>query len=358
MTFFVLTSNSLLIFSKTAQVTLSFPPEIIRFQEIVDRKAFETLVKNFFAKAGGGEGIFFLGDEVVYAKNKENSAISNFDEEAKVFFEKIPFQKDFLAKKIVKLKKQTFFFAAHRDYFTTIIRIIRSYGWDVKYVVPLPLFQSALEGKQLSYALLHTVTKNKNILEAADFSNEFILQEEKDFSEEGENSIPEEEAVTRTSFSFPMQAQYVIAVVCLLFFGIALYFAYPILFPAPVKHITVLPTPVITRVPSPTIAPVSSASATLRKSQIKIDVLNGSGTAGQATVIKNSLASLGYVTIDTGNAAEATEVTLVTFTPTVSTSLQQEIVAELKKSLAAISTQQVATADVYDVIITTGSPAQ
>src|SRR5579859_1303275 len=125
MTYFLLTGNSLQVFSRSGQITLSFPQEVLKFQEIIDRKAFETLVKNFFSKAGNGEGIFFLNDDIVYSKSTQNNAVTNSEEEARTFFEKIPFQQDFLAKKIVRFKKQTFFFAAHRDYFATLVGIIK-----------------------------------------------------------------------------------------------------------------------------------------------------------------------------------------------------------------------------------------
>ncbi|MDE2025662.1 MAG: LytR C-terminal domain-containing protein [Patescibacteria group bacterium] len=358
MTYFVLTNNSLQVFSKSTQASLSFPPEVIRFQEILDRKAFETLVKNFFAKAGSGESVFFLADEVVYSQSKENATVSNVEEQARAFFEKIPFQQDFLAKKVIRLKKQTFFFATHRDYFTTIIKIVKSFGWDIKYIVPLPLFQSLLQGKQLTYSLLANIVKNKHILEAADFSQEYVLEEDKDFSEEPEDTIPDEPVDSKTSFSLPVRTQYIVAIVCLLCFGAALYFSYPILFPAPVRKTTTKITPTVTRVPSPTLTPVSTPSAFLDKSAIRIEVLNGSGIAGQATVIKNDLVGLGYSQIDTGNATVTSQSSVVSFSSVVAPSLQDQIVQELKKSLETVTAEKVATSDTYDIVITTGNPAQ
>jgi len=358
MTYFLLGNNTLYVFSKTVQLSLSFPQEVVHFQEITDRKAFEALVKNFFAKAGGGEGIFFLSDEIVYEKSKENSAITKIDDEARLFFEKIPFQQDFLAKKVVRLKKQTFFFATHRDYFKTITHIAKTFGWDIKQVVPLALFHSLTSGKQMSYNLLGSIVKNKQILEAADFFQEYTLHEEKNFTDSSQNGIPTEEFMdAKPSMKLPVQ--YIIAAISLLCFVAAIFYAYPVFFPATPKKLPVKVLPTITPKPTITTTPVSSPSAKLDKSDITIEVLNGSGIAGQATIIKNSLIDAGFIKIDTGNTeGETVSQSKVVFSSSVSLSFQEEIMQKLKKSLAAIDMQQVATSDAYDVVITTGNPAQ
>jgi hypothetical protein len=359
MIYFLLTANDLQVFTKKQQSQLVFPPEVIKFQEILDRKAFETLLKKYFGGIKGGEAILFLSEELLFEKALDTTQAENIEAEFRSFLGKIPFDSDFLAKKIVKSKKQTFLLAAYRDYFQTIVHIAQLYGWDIKHVVPLSLFSSVIMGKQMNYQLLSSLIRNKNVVEVSDMLLEFIPKED------AESQTPEEE--TRDIIEgddldgkqipkFTMKSQYLVALVSLMCFGAAIYFAYPILFPSKSKT-NVQPTPTVlpTRVPTPT--SVATVSATLKKEDIHIEVLNGSGVAGQATVIKNALEDHGFSLIDTGNApGEVVTISSVTFSATVSQAIQTEVLQLLKESLSSINTQQVATQDGYDMQIITGEP--
>lgn len=361
MTYFVLSANSLEVFTKTQHAVLSFPVEIVRFQEIQDRKKFETVVKEFFSKAKGGEAIFFLAQDVVYSKTIEKKTDTHEEEEAKGFFTKIPFPRDFLAKKVIHLKKQLILLAAYRDYYQTIIHIARIYGWEIKRIVPLTVFQSLFQGKQISYMILSSTLKNKLILDETDFFSEYTLAEEKDIEEQSEDMIPEESEESRSSIRFSMRSQYIVAFVCFLFLVGSIIYAYPILFPTVPSRAAVTPTLTPSAPPIPTtfMIPTSTPSAFLNKATIAIHVLNGSGIAGQATIIKNALSDNGFTHVDTGNAAGGSVTqTSVMFSSQVPPSLQSEVTQILRKSLASVVTAPFASSGAYDVIITTGSPAQ
>ncbi len=64
------------------------------------------------------------------------------------------------------------------------------------------------------------------------------------------------------------------------------------------------PSPVCSPVPPNQPSPAASASANLRKTDLQIKVLNGSGIAGSAGKMVAYLQELGYTHIETGNAED------------------------------------------------------
>lgn len=87
-----------------------------------------------------------------------------------------------------------------------------------------------------------------------------------------------------------------------------------------------LPTPNVTTTPTP--EPVE-----VDKSEIKVEVLNGTGTAGEATFLQGELEDLGYEEIEVGNASSQNETET---TVTISNDMPDEIVDELTEALEDI----------------------
>src|SRR5258708_19598653 len=105
----------------------------------------------------------------------------------------------------------------------------------------------------------------------------------------------------------------------------------------------------------PTTEPTSTPNASPSdKTQVKIQVLKGTGVGGEASFIANQLKSLGYTSVTTGNATtqNATD-TLVTFSPTVGQDVVTEITAKLKDVYTNVTTNS-STVDGADIQITTG----
>lgn len=106
--------------------------------------------------------------------------------------------------------------------------------------------------------------------------------------------------------------------------------------------------------PSPTQTPEES-SEPVDKAQIKIQVLNGTGIAGEAGILSDALEELGYTEVTTGNASDdsATD-TLVTFGSGVGNATVSEITKELNGMYTSVKTNTGDTGD-YDIQITTGT---
>lgn len=117
--------------------------------------------------------------------------------------------------------------------------------------------------------------------------------------------------------------------------------------PTPVTSLTNLATP------EPTATPGASPSTT-DKSQVKIQILNGTGVAGQAGLLSDDLKSLGYTNITTGNASEQNMTdTQVTFSSTLGSDIVTEITTKLKGVFTNVITNNASLSN-FDVQITTG----
>jgi len=122
--------------------------------------------------------------------------------------------------------------------------------------------------------------------------------------------------------------------------------------PTPVGGLSTFPTPGTAATPetspTPTPAPVD-------KSEVKIEVLNGTGVPGEASFLEKELVALGFENIKAGNADEqnATE-TVVTYSRDFSQATADEITAKLEEIYTTVRTRKATPSGDFDVSITTG----
>jgi hypothetical protein len=331
--------NDLFIFTKSGQRQVLFPTTVIKNQEVVDKKLLEKLLKDFFSRLPKQRVPLFLSHAIVFDRSVKVEAQTIVEEELNRFLEAIPLPVTHIVTKVIQTPQRDFFFATNGDIYETILAIARQYGWQIKFVVPLSLFDDILKGQQVSYAFFLRVLKEKKLLAEGNF-----LQKKEESKEVKKIPI----------------RQYLVLGVCLLFLSGALLFAAYTFhlspFPAKTqpKHVTVvLPTkPIVVDTPTP----ISTEEAKLKKEDIKIQVLNGSDIAGQASKLKDQLEALGFGNIETGNAeGPMSNATIVIFSENVPQDLQDEILIELKKTFVSVDTQELPKAEGFNISITTGN---
>ena len=104
-----------------------------------------------------------------------------------------------------------------------------------------------------------------------------------------------------------------------------------------------------TLMPTPTLMEVD-------KSEVKIQVLNGTGIAGGAGILKTKLEGLGFSGIEVGNASPQNYTdTEVTFSDSVSTSIIDEITSLLEDTYKNVEVNK-AKVSGFDIKIITGYP--
>ncbi len=91
------------------------------------------------------------------------------------------------------------------------------------------------------------------------------------------------------------------------------------------------------------------------KAEVRIQVLNGTGIAGEAGVLSDQLKNLGYTEVKTGNASSQSETdTTVTFSTTLSQDVVTEITEKLNGLYTSVKTNTGSTSSDFDVEVITG----
>lgn len=114
-------------------------------------------------------------------------------------------------------------------------------------------------------------------------------------------------------------------------------------------------------VPSPTPvlgvqAPSPSPVPTIGKGEVKINVLNGTGIAREASFLKGILEGLAYTNIETGNAEnEDNATTTVSFSERIPDDMKQEILNKLEGTYTKVEDSKTAPTGDFDIVVTTGA---
>lgn len=91
------------------------------------------------------------------------------------------------------------------------------------------------------------------------------------------------------------------------------------------------------------------------RTEISIEVLNGTGIAGEASFLQGKLRTLGYEDIDTGNAdSQDNETTTVTFSEDVADEIVEEITEELERIYEEVDASTSRSTTGADIKIETG----
>ena len=112
-------------------------------------------------------------------------------------------------------------------------------------------------------------------------------------------------------------------------------------------------TPVV--IGSETVAPTPTASTKpVDKTEVSVEIQNGTGTTGGAAYLKTLLTGLGYSDFKVGNASSTSNVTTtVTFASALEIAVKDEIVAKLKEVYKEVDDRD-STTQKTDVVIVTG----
>lgn len=123
--------------------------------------------------------------------------------------------------------------------------------------------------------------------------------------------------------------------------------------PTPNSGLSTFPTPAATETPAPSPTPDAEP---VDKSEISIEVLNGTGVPGEAGYLQGELEDLGFEDITAGNAddQDATE-TVATYSRELSAEVADEITERLEELYETVRTRRATISGDFDVSITTGT---
>ena len=344
---FYLTASTLTIQTeKTVLKRITLPEDIVGEDKSVNtpalRSYFEEQITSIAKKAS--PGVVILGSgvlaQVVVPKGEE---LASFKEE---LLKNLTFSQEYVVEKTIETKTKTYILIANKALFEAVVDACRSAGIDIGAVLPFSLFSDLDAEESLTKKDIKAMLKQKELYKVGDFLSEETTEEEKvpekaELSEE-ETKKEEDEVVSpvdevSSGEAYTKESRWNTArllvllgflIVLTLLMGGLIYFQ-QIRFQSsntPETSEAVTPTP--TEVPKE-----------VAKTDLKVSIKNGTGTAGQAGRVKDLLSGIGYSAITTGNA-ESTDhdKTEIVFSSQVSTKQQQEIKDLLLTTFTAVTT--------------------
>ena len=348
---FYVKHNSIEIFfangAKTKKIV--FSPVALLDQEILDRKSFEKEINDVIAKIPKQNVILILADEILYYTF--TPTLNRLDTQN--FFDLAPFDQESLSKKSIPYKKKYILVAANEKYYRSIQFVLERNGW--KTIAIIPLFSFLTKGQEVTFDILNKSTNSQFLLHDGNFSvnskKDRILEPQK--LKNSNSALPDEEEEEK-----PVgKKQYIFLALSLLFFigaaGFGLYQMQPLPEVKKEKKINVTPyksTITITSAPNS-----STSSAELSREELKIEIQNGTGVAGQGGAVKKELDKLGFVDSVTDNATGTeSDNTTVNFSVKVSKAFQEEIINVLETLFTNVIPLTNQNTTEYDVVIITG----
>ncbi len=338
-----LTATSLELFAKDleGQEILTIAKGVIKDVQIKEEEKFKLDVTGFLAKTDvkTKKAILVFGKDVLFEAIIPFSKKDTVEKEAQAFFDNISLDKDLLAKETLANNENVYAFATNRRLYQLVAEAMSAVGWELLAVVAVSIFD--VKDNTLIKKEAAEILKKNDLINAGDFLQKNPVKEKVDkVDNQGET-----EKSSRKSLYFLLL---IIPFVLILGF----VFVFGSFGLSKISFTLQKPTPTIapTAAPSPTPTIVSK-----KKEDIKIQVQNGTGTAGQAKLVKDALLTLGFKTIDTGNADKTDNTdTSVAFSKAIASDTKDEIVNMLKKSFASVASKAT-DSGAYDVIIITGT---
>lgn len=341
--------NSIELYFEKGMEKIEFPAEILVNNEILDEEKYNKLVSEFIARFNlqAPKALIVLSDEIIFQKSFPLVEADQLNILMQKFNDTIPFDSEKIASKHILTGDELVVFATNKRLYGLIEQKISELRWKVLAVVPLTVFKEKLqmEDEELNGDLAKKILAHKQLIALSNFLNY-------------------EEISLRGKKARSLPALVLVAVMLLLLLTALLsayflgYLKFPLIQTAKKATQTAKVDQTVKKAQESTAAAKekeASFSAQIKKEDLKIEILNGTGLAGQAAKVRDQLLKLGYKNFELGNAegAGATE-TVVVFSKKVSDEIEAEIVEELKKSFVRVSKQEKSELEEFDILITTG----
>lgn len=336
---------------KTKAKLFLFPIELAEGGKIKDKQAFTAFLTQELEDVlkKSKTCLIILGRGVLYQVAVEKDT-SGQDKTLQAFFQALPFGPQNALQKTIRTEKKDYLLVTNKDYVTALLDALHSLQKQVLAVVPLSLFSDDVDQEELSPELVKEVMNKQALFSSGDFLADSQSQDDVvDQPEEEKQTFVEPErgeVYTRETSLNGFRIVVIIAVLAFAVLAVALgiFRLHHQIATVPVQN-----TPTVTVTPTPTPA--------ITKDQLKVQVLNGTGQAGQAGRVKDTLQALSFTSVDTGNAeVDDTTDTIVTFSARVSDQIQKEVTEALKKTFTNVVTHTATDAKPsFDISITTGT---
>lgn len=312
--------------------TLEIPPLALQDMEVIDSAELTRIITEFFQthKIKPAQTVLCLSSRSYFFRElpagKTEEEMRTIEDE---FVENIPFNKT-LCKSFVRGNKRALI-GINREVLFTFHTLLRELKHPLLATIPAyPLFGET--ATPFSKSMGQEILKHFGSLAPISFE----LHEEAPSTDPFETKTPTSSTKPSNTRLYLLLGLFVILigilVVVSLLMGKSAKPKTPQEIPfVPASSTNTVPPSLIT---SPTLSPASPSSElvpTATKNDLLIQIVNGSGTPGEATRIKNRIAEAGFTNSQTDNTTtQVGESTLMIVKPTVSRDMQEEVVTMLK----------------------------
>lgn len=312
---------------------LNFPKGAVDNLEVEDPQKLAEALEGFVKENGlqNQRALMILSDSLLFTKKFPLKDLVKLDSEREKFISEVPFEPEKIAALSWQNDSECVLAAANKIFYETVKSILEKIGWEILGVYPQQ-FKNMLGQKELLKSVNFLVPQ----VSSAKLSEE---------TETGNNSSN----ITLYIIMFSLLLLLGGTVGGSFALGLVSLPPNPFLPERKIERAAAVPvTPSPIPIPTPTLAEIN-------KKDLKIQVLNGSGIAGQAGKVKELLEGLGFEEVETGNAENSgTQVSVAAFSQKVSLTIQNEVITELNKIFAKVSTQSGDLDPNLDILITTG----
>lgn len=368
--FFKDTSLDLFTDKGAEKDTLTLPKDLVKNLNIKDKDEFKQLVLDFFARNSlkNQKVLLILSEDVIIQKTLELLDQDKKKKEEEEFIKGIKVEEEKQLRMVLADDKNTYFLATSEELIDSLNEALNDVGSQLIMVVPVSLFDHLSKKNEITTLEAQKILENIKALKFGDFltQGEEVVQKPSQTWQKPVQTLPKttqtlEKPSLETSAKeklftlnfFILQFTIVIATALLVFAGL-ISGALEIKFDKLQSFLTFSsPTPAPTVTPTPTEVPISTVS----KEELKIQVLNGTGTPGQAGTVRDLLKEAEFKNIEVADAEDRSEdrdETEVVHSPRVLEKDLGEIVTLLEDNFASVSAKADIKLKDFDVVITTG----
>lgn len=267
------------------------------------------------------------------------------DKEVESYYKDLKVDPATILEKRLKDEEKIYLISVKEELIKNLKEAFSLIGWDIISIAPATIFRVELEDGKINSSEAAKIGSSKQALESANFlSNSTVPLSE---------ILPEYEENKKSPGMGNLPLFLVILALTITAETSFLVFFKP-------RSLAVLSLSTFAPSPTPTMVPTNTPSPTpsitkIKKEDVKISALNGTGVAGQAKQVKDALTSAGYTNIETGNGDNKEGSTTITFYTNIPSALREDIEDVIKKSYKNVIIQEDIKANDFDVVILTGN---
>lgn len=322
---------------------LQFAPEIIKYEEILDESKFESLAISFLQKelAANQKVIILLSPDILFQKTISSPDKAIQESEVKKFTDEIPFDTQKTATVKIPTTVGLNLVATNKKLYSPIVEACEKTKCQVEAVVPSTLF-GITKNLPLTKNDIAQIFKNPKLVNASNFllsqpdiGSEIDIEESESFVKNNKNIL-----------FIILAALIIISAVSFVFIKQKKQ-AVPPKKETEITQVSPLPSPAEESTTSPEIEEIS-------KDALKIQILNGTGIAGQAQELADLLKLDNFTDFTLGNSENKQDTsTTVSFKENVSKTTKASLVQKLEEIFESVQVQTLQDSD-FDIEITTG----